>query len=383
MSVEPLRPSGIRVCPPYRTQGMVPSCASLGLVVGIALSLVMVRPSLPILGLLLDSFLIGRPLAALLAAALVGGVLAVRFSRRCQRIWPVYRAGHAYWSSCFAGLWLTSVLLAPGSGAVPLFWYAVIIAAALVIGTVGGFTNLLIRQLSLLFLQVIEQDGTLCWQCGYRVGSPPTGPRCPECGTATTWKKPLPILDRIGSLAKRRWPVVVGTLGVACIIALVGLYRHTISPKQRFAEALADNDNQMSGAMVGTRTTTSHLAWEATGVWRDIRADQTKVLMVLYEPHPDPQQPPMQLRIGSLTAVRLGPSVPTDGTPFVVCDLNDEQSKYALVNGVPESLIDAMVKAANDASWSPLPPGIASLVVVSATEHFPATGADSSPTEED
>jgi len=87
--------------------------------------------------------------------------------------------------------------------------------------------------------------------------------------------------------------------------------------------------------------------------------------------------PAMHLEISHLIKNRFGTVMPDGGRPPVYCDLNQQQADYVLQNGVPQSLIDAMLRAADAAGWQPLPQeedrttDRATIIWVSPTPHFP------------
>jgi hypothetical protein len=64
------------------------------------------------------------------------------------------------------------------------------------------------------------------------------------------------------------------------------------------------------------------------------------------------------------------------GDPPVQCDLNAAQADWVRTNGIPESLIEAMRKAAKDENWKPLDLNgddkyFPSVISVPADLHFP------------
>jgi hypothetical protein len=99
--------------------------------------------------------------------------------------------------------------------------------------------------------------------------------------------------------------------------------------------------------------------------------------MMLYDPTPDPGEPDMEVRLGTEWRLPNGAILPVDGTPIVLCDLNRAQSEWAIANGMPDSLVDELVKAATAVGW---PTGSAQPVVVDAGPHFPALATDNTKT---
>lgn len=108
-------------------------------------------------------------------------------------------------------------------------------------------------------------------------------------------------------------------------------------------------------------------AREAAFVYTTVTDDPSKVLIILYDPTPDPGQLSMQIRLGFLWQG----SIPSDGTPITHCDLDEVQADYVLENGLPDALVNALVQSANASGWLPAPATGQPLVNVQAGEHFP------------
>jgi len=90
----------------------------------------------------------------------------------------------------------------------------------------------------------------------------------------------------------------------------------------------------------------------------------------------------MRLAITSLVEVSDERQRPTAilpqvyGNPPVECDLNVAQADWVRQHGVPQSLIDAMQKTAQDTGWQPINPSGAATYpgppkTVDANPHFP------------
>ena len=114
---------------------------------------------------------------------------------------------------------------------------------------------------------------------------------------------------------------------------------------------------------------TGGTAWEASGGFAPVGADPRMYLVVYFDPHPQPGQPPMQVQIHA----RRSRYLPEPGSFVVASDLTATQAQQVLVNGVPESLVDALVAAAKSGGWSPRTPGsylLGPTVGVPAAGHF-------------
>ena len=118
----------------------------------------------------------------------------------------------------------------------------------------------------------------------------------------------------------------------------------------------------------GQENVSRMISYEGMGFFRNIPGEKTKVIMFLYRPDPPESCPSVQLRIGYLASTPSGSILPEDGDPIVLCSFWGEQAKQLVKDGVPPSLIDKLVEAANQAEWEDSEPGIASKIVIVAPE---------------
>ena len=134
---------------------------------------------------------------------------------------------------------------------------------------------------------------------------------------------------------------------------------------------------------------------EAEGIYLAVASDPEKVVTVLVSSGKPPMWlgfgpgaftvpvPAMRVELETLQEVssrHLGRTavLPSPGDPPVVCDLTAAQAAYVRQNGVPSSLVEALVGAADAAGWRPLAPGIGptrAAIVLPAAPHFPAAPA--------
>ena len=89
--------------------------------------------------------------------------------------------------------------------------------------------------------------------------------------------------------------------------------------------------------------------YAAYGTARDIDGHSDKVLVFVFYSPPLPGHPLMQVQI-------LSPSkdgLPHHIDPWVICSLNEAQTNSVMSNGVPQSLVDALTRTADEAGWDP------------------------------
>lgn len=251
----------------------------------------------------------------------------------------------------------------------------------IIIAPFGALCGLLYLLVNLIFRNaryvVVEQDGSLCWSCAYKVGNPPVSDRCPECGEAIH-PPTRPGHDASFSRFCKRHARIFA----ACVVLLMvsTLVARALSTKQHV--------NELRGGIAGTPTTGTIMSFNRTGpaptwtggrpgvaVWRPVPSDARMALMVVWDQDaaPGTGQTPMQIQLMGTTKVMFGETLPSWGNPAISCDLNAEQAAWVLKHDVPQSLIDAMVNEAKKTKWAPLPAGgMVSCIEVKADAHFGA-----------
>ena len=82
--------------------------------------------------------------------------------------------------------------------------------------------------------------------------------------------------------------------------------------------------------------------------------------------------PRMQLQLGHIVQTAEGGPLPTVGSLWVLCDLNQEQCEYVRAHDVPASLLKAMSDAADGAGWTAALPSVGTPpIVIDPAPHFP------------
>ncbi len=173
-------------------------------------------------------------------------------------------------------------------------------------------------------------------------------------------------------------------------------------------ESFADAWDDHSKKFYGTFTVYSPPAFaprpicEAEGIYLAVASAPEKVVTVLVSSGKPPMRlglgpgaftgsvPAMRVEVATLQEVSvryLGRTavLPSPGDPPVVCDLTAAEAAYVRQSGVPSSLVDALVSAADAAGWRPLAPGIGPTrpaIVLPAAPHFPAAPAATQPVDD-
>ena len=364
------------VRPRYATRDIVLWAAIFGCVSGIALHLILNNQLVKFAYSAVEALF--PPLIQLLLFAppfvLVVLPFAIFFARRCQRPWAVYLAGHTFGFSSVLGYLISAWFRGPAIGFTLMLWMALLLAVGFLgIGIILGLANLGLRQLNYSTrFRILEQDGTLCWHCGYTVGDPAQSDRCPECGDPTQDRADDYQRGRL--LTRKRAHVLAGALFVL-LAGTVGwrILNHEVTAAGVLSSiAGADRARKTAMLKLGVREDRLTLvgAWETVGVARPVAGHPDKVLAVCFDPSPRRGQPHMQLQL----LARAQFVTWRYGDPVVVCDLSQEQVAYVREHGLPDSLVTAMVEAAESAGWTatlPTPNTFGRFVVVDASDHFP------------
>lgn len=162
------------------------------------------------------------------------------------------------------------------------------------------------------------------------------------------------------------WRCVVSGLPIFAIVgALIALpSRWRSSP---VVSVLGPKARSVRGAMFNL---SGGGAWGASGGFVPIARDSRMYLVVYYDAAPRQGQPRMQVQMDGRS---LAHTLPEPGTFVVASDLTANQAQHVLKNGVPDSLVEALVEAATTRGWAVRTPGapLGAHVTVSANEHFP------------
>lgn len=288
-----------------------------------------------------------------LGLALLAGL---RLLNRIRRPGFVYIIGHIFGSSYLLGLHWFSLMTSPGLVADDpwlILYEAVIVAGCVVLGAMAGL-GLLLLNLLLRNLQgdIIEQDGTHCWQCGYMIGNPqnpPTSTTCQECGQENSYQGPQPneFLLWFYKFRKRRWKAAL-----VVFLALVFLPLAFKAKTDTDASTILGVSGRQVRAgifLMGTRNGSLTVINFADGFGTIMKLEDSPQmeLGVMTTSSPSPGQPHMQLQLMSAS------SPGGWGDPVVLCDLDASQAEWIRTHGIPKKLIEAIVETAHANNWQP------------------------------
>lgn len=160
----------------------------------------------------------------------------------------------------------------------------------------------------------------------------------------------------------------------ACLLGAIGIIIWHELPVWRFSAKFAPASSGYHGA---------------TGIEfsRGLESGPAGAVLVIQQYRSLYFEPPrIQLRLAQ--RINLGPGswkrsyvYHQDGIPRIVCDLNPEQTRYVMDHDIPEGLIKALVAAAYEADWMPMPtsqpwPEDKADVVVLPDAYFPDAQSD-------
>ena len=331
-------------------------------------------------------------LSGILRVLLIGIFLPVAFyaaifSCVSQRRLLTFASSYAF---CFTAMLVGSsqlITTAGGSSVIgPLL--ILICILSLFVALAGGVLGLIVSALvKSIFVTVLEQDGTFCPNCGYKL-VPRDVPRCPECGKnphgTPTWWSGFPSATFVYQRSR--------LITFVALMAAVGmLARHVVvvvGPMQHFHDRFKGPEN--SFALVSMLSEDYHqddVIWREQGHIQILSDDPTRALVIIYAPGATWSQPTMQIRLAWTTVTPPGfPTSFFDGLPAIMANLDQRQAEAVIEHGVPQTLIDALLDATSTAGWPAVRPapgpggaitltknwnGPAKCVVVSAESHFP------------
>jgi hypothetical protein len=234
----------------------------------------------------------------------------------------------------------------------------------IIIAAVSAGVALLVRWLirSLLFT-IVEQDGTLCPRCGYRLGSAAIT-TCPECGTPAD----APVLafvrlHRASGWLQRRASLLAALLGAAMLVPLAIALHYRTLPAARFLAAFPRTENTGRGIMMLRNQPSGWHDSSCMTAWVPLAGNPTRALIILYIPDRRSPLPPMRLAVAATPvpplAANMSPQI-NYGSPEIGCDLPRELAERIIREGLPPALIQALAAEANRTNWKPtsLPNGL-------------------------
>lgn len=302
----------------------------------------------------------------------IAAILAFRFLNRCRSPLFVYVIGHIFGTSALLGMYW-SFLIAVDDLYFNKSMYvfaAMIVTSCIVLGAISGGLLLLVQTI-LIGVQgdIIEQDGSLCWVCGYVVGSPAQHARCPECGEIIEQPSlKRPTSAGVFSGFRKRFAILFGLTFLLGIILPVTLH---VKATEKTVATLQGDGELVGMGMINFQSQNPPVLgpfWECLGSIREVPGHPQMVLAVCASSDRMPEQPCMQLQLGATSPYRF-----EYGDPVVVVNLDCNQAEWVKTNGVPQSLVDAMVEAAEKNNWSPTlttPGQFGRFVILEGSTHF-------------
>lgn len=377
----------IRVRPRLRLEPMIELSLLLGAGVGLVVSLIFLD------SLVQTGFVYWGRLLRISLTGILGPLLlfAVILSCLCQRRTIAVASGYAF---CFGAVFVASFYLVNTTFGEPI---AVLVSVlplcilSLFLATVGGvLAPVVCSVVKEFFVEVVEQDGTLCPNCGYKL-VPRDIQRCPECGKDPNQHQATPsALSQLSMFLYRHSRRI--TIVVLILLASKTVHHSltAVGPMMRFYDRFdMYSYGTTSADMYGEDFYQDSVTWRATGFTQILPDDPTRAILVLYAPGVSWSQPIMQIRLHLAMKPKAGfPTSTIDGAPVVMTNLNKEQAEFVIEHGsVPQSLIDALLEAAAEVGWPATPPtsgpfgqislsynwdGPARPVIVAANSHFAA-----------
>jgi hypothetical protein len=211
----------------------------------------------------------------------------------------------------------------------------------------------------------LQQTGLICWACGYNLGAPSITV-CPECGRAFDPSRPprvasLAFLQALTHRARLLLAVTVVTAIGLCVYVLA---TNTV-PCFRFLSACPAT-GQLQWVMVsnwvtrGSGTTTTFVHPLDTGWWLPDPDAGSSGFSVQLLPGAHADEPTMFIsRACRLAMSPVGPpgaELVSIGSINVHARLSRSQAAEVIAaHRVPQSLLDAIRREAEDASWKEAP----------------------------
>ncbi|MCZ6652773.1 MAG: hypothetical protein O7D91_07075 [Planctomycetota bacterium] len=376
----------VHVRPPHKHKGLLMLGAVYGLACGCPL-VPFVREVEPVFNWLANNVRVVGPMQAVMAFMLCVVlapfvVCAAYMARSCQHNKSVYLVGQVAGSSYVVGIFATACLL---EGPPPPQWtpYLLVLGMSVGGGVAAGLLGLLFNGLHVNFISVLlEQDGTLCVECGYCVAHSPSD-RCPECGVSRdTPIRPLGRIYACGELLAKHSGKTKYAF-CALIVCAVSTFLWHEMPVWKFSSRFETDDSVVQNSSHRPGGLNQGFTRGALDISRPIENDALgRVLIIQQYRRSYFGSPRLQVRVGHVVSMPGGGTRTfrylMDGVPRIVCELDERQTEHAMENGIPGTLVRALIKAADDAGWVPSGAGATAKpdVVVSADGHFPALEND-------
>lgn len=292
-----------------------------------------------------------------MAALLVGGVLlvgcALAHAWFCERPRTVVVSG-ALLAAVFFFTMVKAVLL-PSS----FLELGTLAGGILFVAACGGAVTYLVCKLArTVVIRFVTQDGSRCPSCAYDVAHLPDRDKCPECGTDVSGT--LHADESALATYNQNSPYVLAIL----LLLVLGLPLARAVPTffflRQFTQYISDTGAQ---EMYSNIIVSTHEWARGRGAIFPVPQDPAKVVLLVAAYR---SEPVMQIRL-CWTSPWNPAFPPIDGLPPIVCNLDRRSADQVVEDGVPSSLILAMLEASEQANWpAALPAPIGGAIGLSA-----------------
>ncbi|MCC6320505.1 MAG: hypothetical protein IT438_03595 [Phycisphaerales bacterium] len=356
----------VRIVPPFRLRGIRP----LALAVAICWGPVLIHAGdrLEHVFSMSPRRYVGFIMAIVAIAILPHAVLSVWFARLSRRIRPLLVTTMLMGAAMLASMVVYSQLFMFHAGALSHgFWHWSIIIPLAIFTLLGGSAGLLFRWLTRLLVEPVEQDGLMCWRCGYNIGAASLR-ICPECAEpADPSRFRRRWIARAWSNACRAGPIflaVVLTIGLGWCAYRLGVVR---PPYARFIERMADTrDNIHQWCYI--RSGQQNYEWDGLLAQQPLADGTDRVIAYAYWPRGvgEAGRADIRMRIflgekrthsftmqsGGTSKLETMMVKPTEGSVRIFADLTGAQAEQVIRDGhAPDSLILALLDAADKHNW--------------------------------
>jgi len=355
-------PYKVRVRQPYPRGGRLILSSTLGLLSGAAY-----------FGVLMGAFALVRPanpfwfaiVAQLVPLVILPGLIAWWVSATCVKKRDAMFAGLLIGALFVVGVFICMLYtISPMQTVLDRGWMLLLYVAswAVGLGAAAGVFALAARWLNnLLFGALIEQNGSLCEVCAYDVSHSESNV-CPECGTSieqTTRKTRFG--RRLAGWIQQRWRVVT-CIGIMLIIGATAPLVWEVWPYVQFQKRFPNAEYDIFSFSVN----------EDGYVTIVEPAEERSKTSIVYEFGRQSRfgAPTMRISLGAKPNNPLIQRV-DEGPVHIYADLVPSQTRYVLEHGLPEGLIEALHRQADELGWPESNSGTGNFHRVRAGRFFP------------
>lgn len=286
------------------------------------------------------------------------------FNRQTQR--PLYLFFAGLVAGCFyhvAWMFWAALSIAPMEMTRSPREYGIALLAvglfAVAVGT--AYVMLCLANRSMWF-EIVEQDGYLCWHCGYCM-SGVRSPQCPECGKSPDRPRARwPLLRRVLEAGAQHSRVIAIVLLAAVATIACQRYILRVRPMRQFLHCFIDEKQQnfFFDTFYPNGTSNPRSAWNAHdgvyeftyGFFLPISRSPDHCLIVFYDPLRREDQAKMQIRLAYARSTGiLGLPAVYEWEPRIICNVNSPVADRICRDSIPDALISELLASAVSAGW--------------------------------